>query len=148
MTLADNKQAFFDYEILEKFEAGLLLHGFEVKSIRSGRASLRASFVFFKQGEPYLNNASVPSYQSLNTPKDYDPNRSRKILLNKKEILHLSNAVQEKGLTLIPLRLYTKGDKIKVEVALAKGKKKFDKRESIKKRDANREIARNIKRRG
>ncbi len=147
-TLSDNKQAFFDYEILEKFEAGLMLYGFEVKSIKLGRASLRSSFISFKQGEPYLNNANIPNYQALNTPKSYDPARLRKILLNKKEILQLYNATQEKGLTLIPLRLYTKGDKIKVEVALAKGKKKFDKRESIKKKDTKREIARAIKRRG
>jgi SsrA-binding protein len=146
--LSSNKQAFFDYEILEKFEAGLILYGFEVKSVKLGRASLRSSFIFFKNGEAYLNNANIPNYQALNTPKSYDPNRIRKILLNKKEIVELYNTTQEKGLTLIPLRLYTKGDKIKVEVALAKGKKKFDKRESIKKKDIKREIDRATKKRG
>ncbi len=143
--LSDNKQAFFDYEILEKFEAGLVLFGWEVKSIKLGRASLRGSFVFFKKNNPYLTNANVPAYQIANTPKDYNSIRSRKILLTKKEIKYLSSAVHEQGLTLIPLKLYTKDDKIKVELALAKGKKKFDKRESIKKKDVKREIDRVMK---
>jgi len=143
--LSDNKQAFFDYEILEKFEAGLVLFGWEVKSIKLGRASLRGAFVFFKQ-VPFLVNASIPAYQASNTPKEDDPTRSRKILLSKKEIAYLTTAVQEKGLTVIPLRLYTKGDKIKIELALAKGKKRFDKRETIKKRDVKREIDRELKR--
>jgi SsrA-binding protein len=146
--LSTNKQAFFDYEILKKFEAGLILHGFEVKSVRLGRASLRSSFIFFKNGEAYLNNTNIPNYQALNTPKDYNPNRIRKVLLSKKEIIDLYNSTKEKGLTLIPLRLYTKGDKIKVEVALVKGKKKFDKRDSIKRRDVKREIDRATKKRG
>jgi len=143
--LADNKQAFFNYELLEKLEAGLALKGWEVKSIKLGRASLRGAFIFFKADEPYLINANIPAYQNSNTPKEYSPTQSRKILLKRKEIVYLRSAVQERGLTLIPLRLYTKGDKIKVELALARGKKRFDKRATIKKRDAQREIDRVIK---
>jgi len=143
--LAENKRAGFDYEILEKFEAGIVLIGTEVKSIKSGHMSLAGSYVVSKNNELYLINANVPPYQPKNAPKDYDPLRSRKILIQKSEIAHLADKVHERGLTLLPLNVYTKGGKIKLEFGLALGKKKIDKRERIKKRDTDREIERNLK---
>lgn len=146
--LAENKKAKFDYQILEKFEAGLILNGQEVKSIKSGKSSLKSSFIFFKKTEPYLINASVPPYQPKNSPKDYDPTRARKVLLKKKEIDYLLGKSQQKGLTIIPLKLYTTRGKIKVEIAVGKGKHRADKRETIKKRETEREIQRDLKERG
>jgi SsrA-binding protein len=143
--LADNKKAFYDYKILEKFEAGIVLIGTEVKSIRGGRINLAGSYIVPKDNEFFMINANVPPYQPKNAPSDYDPLRSRKILLRKKEIEHLLGKVKERGLTLLPLNVYTKGGKIKLEFGLAQGKKKIDKRETIKRREAEREIGRNLK---
>jgi len=146
--LSDNRRARFDYEILEKFEAGIVLNGQEVKSIRRGSINLNGSYVVVRGQEPYLVGASVPPYQPKNASPDYDPERSRKLLLNKKEIEYLIGKTQERGLTLIPLKVYTKYAKIKLEFGVGKGKKKSDKRETIKKRDVDREIKREINRRG
>lgn len=147
-TLSDNKKARFDYEILEKFEAGIVLNGQEVKSIRKGNISLKGSYVIIRGGEPYLVGANIPPYQPKNASPDYDPERSRKLLLNKKEIDHLVGKVEERGLTLIPLKVYTKYARIKLEFGIGKGKKKSDKRETIKKRDTDREIKRELNIRG
>ncbi len=147
-TLADNKKARFDYEVLEKFEAGLVLNGQEVKSIRNGNIGLKASYIVIKEGEPYLIGATIPPYQPKNALPDYDPERLRKLLLNKKEIDYLIGKTREKGLTLIPLKVYTKYAKIKLEFGIAKGKRKIDKRETIKKRDGDREIRRELHSRG
>jgi len=138
--LAQNKKAYYNYEILEKFEAGVVLAGYEVKSIKLGRVSLGGSYVVFKGEEPFLLNANIPPYQPKNTPKDYDPTRLRKLLLNKDEIKYLIGKSQQKGLTLVPLRMYTKGGKIKLEVGVARGMKKASKKEILKKRDIDREI--------
>lgn len=146
--LSDNKKARFDYEILEKFEAGIVLNGQEVKSIRNGNISLKGSYVIIRGGEPYLVGANIPPYQPKNASPDYDPERSRKLLLNKKEIDHLVGKVEERGLTLIPLKVYTKYARIKLEFGIGKGKKKSDKRETIKKRDTDREIKRELNIRG
>lgn len=143
-----NKRARFDYDVLEKFEAGIVLAGYEVKSIKQGMVSLGGSYVVFKDEEPYLLNANIHPYQPKNMPKDYDPSRLRKLLLNKDEIKYLIGKSEQKGLTLVPLRLYTKGDKIKLEFALARGRKKASKKEVIKKRDTDREIERELKARG
>ena len=143
--LAENKRARFDYQILETFEAGIVLNGQEVKSIRKGKASLKGAFLVFKGEEPYLINVNIPPYQPKNAPSDYDPERARKVLLKKREIKYLLGKSKEKGLTLIPLRLYTKAGKIKVEIGIARGKRKPDKREEIKKREIEREIRRAIK---
>ncbi len=145
---SENKKAYFTYEILEKFEAGIVLIGQEVKSIRSGRISLKGSYVILKGEEPYLVGANIPSYQPKNAPPDYVPERPRKLLLNKLEIKRLIGKTKEKGLTLIPLKVYTKGAKIKLEFGIGKGKKKADKRETIKKREAEREMRRALKSRG
>ncbi|MDD3399664.1 MAG: SsrA-binding protein SmpB [Candidatus Paceibacterota bacterium] len=146
--LAENRRARYDYEILEKFEAGVVLAGYEVKSIKLGRVSLGGSYVVFKDEEPFLLNANIPPYQPKNTPKDYDPTRLRKLLLNKDEIKYLIGKSQQKGLTLVPLRMYTKGGKIKLEVGVARGMKKASKKEILKKRDIDREIDRELKARG
>ncbi len=144
---AENRKARFNYEILEKYEAGIELLGSEVKSVRGGQMSLEGAFVIVRGGEVYLINATVPPYQVKNTPSDYDPLRNRKLLLTKKEITELSGNEKNKSLTIVPISVYNKGRKIKVEVALVKGKKKFDKRETLKKRDTDREIRRKIKER-
>jgi|SRR3989338_8101381 len=142
---AENRKARFDYEILEKYEAGIELLGTEVKSVRGGKMSLEGSFIIVRGGEAYLINANVPPYQPKNAPKDYDPLRNRKILLTKKEIAELSSGESNKSLTIVPLSVYNKGKKIKLGLALVKGKKKYDKRETIKKRDTEREIRREYK---
>ena len=142
---AENRKAYFNYEILEKYEAGIELLGVEVKSVRGGRMSLEGAFVIVRGGEAYLINANIPPYQPKNTPKDYGPLRNRRLLLTKKEIAELAGSEKNKSLTIVPVLVYNKNRKIKVEIALVKGKKKFDKRETIKKRDTDREIRREIK---
>jgi len=137
---AENRKAYFNYEILEKFDAGMVLTGQEVKSIKSGRINLAGSYVVLKDSEVYLIGASIPPYQPQNAPADYDPSQSRKLLLNKKEINYLIGKSAERGLTLVPLKVYTKNRRIKLEFGVGKGKKKFDKRETIKKREMEREI--------
>ena len=142
---AENRKARFNYEILEKYEVGIELLGVEVKSVRGGQMSLEGAFVIVRGGEVYLINANIPPYQVKNTPKDYDPLRNRKLLLTKKEIAELAGNEKNKSLTIVPISVYNKGRKIKVEIALVKGKKKFDKRETLKKRDTDREIRREYK---
>ena len=142
---AENRKARFDYEIVEKYEAGIELLGQEVKSVRSGQMSLEGAFVIVRGGEAFLINANIPPYQVKNAAKDYDPLRNRKLLLTKKEIGELADSGRNKSLTIVPISVYNKGRKIKVNVALVKGKKKFDKRESLKKRDTEREVRREYK---
>lgn len=145
--LAINKKAGFDYEFLEKFEAGIILSGQEVKSIRQGQASLLGSFVVLnRNNEAFLTNAQIPPYKAAGRLPDYDSRRSRKLLLKKKELSYLAVKLNQQGLTLIPISLYTKDRKIKLEFALAKGKKKSDKREVLKAREAKRDIGRALKR--
>ena len=144
---AENRKARFNYEILEKYEAGIELLGVEVKSVRSGRMSLEGAFVVVRGGEAFLINSNIPPYQPNNTPKDYDPLRNKKLLLTKKEIATLAGSEKNKSLTIVPISVYNKGRKIKVEIALVKGKKKQDKRETIKKRETDREIRREYKER-
>lgn len=147
-TLALNRKISFDYEILEKFEAGLALFGHEVKSAKLGRISLKGSYVTAKDSELFLTNANIPLYANAGNVKTYDPERSRKLLLKKKEIRYLIGKSQSEGLTLVPLRVYTKNRLLKLEFALAKGKKKFDKREKIKKRETDRDARRKLRRLG
>ena len=141
----ENRKARFNYEILEKYEAGIELLGTEVKSVRGGQMSLEGAFVIIRGGEAFLINANIPPYQAKNVGADYDPLRNRKLLLTKKEIAELAGNDKNKSLTIVPISVYNKGRKIKVEIALVKGKKKFDKRETLKKRDADREMRREIK---
>lgn len=146
--IAENKKAYFNYEILEKFEAGISLLGQEVKSLKTFGVNLAGNYVILKDEEIFWVGANIPPYQPGNTPASYEPEKSRKLLLRKPEIIHLIGKSKQKGLTLIPLKLYTKNSQIKLEFAVAKGKKKFDKRESIKKREAEREIQRELKEKG
>lgn len=140
--LAENRKARFDYEILETFEAGLVLSGAEVKSARGGRMNLTGSYVNFIGGELHLIGANIAPYQPKNQPPDYDPSQSRKLLLKKSELDYLAGKTQQKGLTLVPIKVYNKGRRIKLELALARGKKEYEKREKIAKREAAREIER------
>lgn len=140
-----NKKAYFDYEILEKYEAGIELKGFEVKSVKNGKMNLKGSFIITKGGEFFLINAHIPPYQPGNTPSNYDPYRNRKLLLKKREIKSLIGKTKQKGLTLVPLRVYNRDRKIKVEIALAKAKRKHSKKEKIKERDIKREMEREMK---
>lgn len=144
---AENRKAYFNYEILEKYEAGIELLGVEVKSVRGGKMSLEGAFVVVRGGEVFLINANVQPYQVNNMPQDYDPLRNKKLLLTKKEITKLADSEKNKSLTIVPISVYNKGRKIKVEIALVKGKKKQDKRETIKKRETDREIRREYKER-
>ncbi|KKU67846.1 MAG: SsrA-binding protein [Parcubacteria group bacterium GW2011_GWA2_47_16] len=143
--LIQNKKAHFDYEILEKLTAGIELFGFEVKSLRDKKGSLEGAYVTVRGGEAYLMNANIPPFQTNNTPTSYDPVRNRRILLTKKEIATLSATESKKGLTIVPISVYNKGRKLKVEIATVRGKKQFDKRENTKKREAEREIRREMK---
>lgn len=142
---AQNRKIHFDYEILEKYECGIELLGTEVKSVRGGRMSLEGSFVIIRGGEAFIINASIPPYQMANAPKDYDPLRNRKLLLTKKEIGELADTEKNKALTIVPMSVYNKTRKIKVEIALVRGKKKHDKRETTKKRETDRELRREFR---
>jgi len=142
---ARNNKASFDYEILDTYEAGIVLSGQEVKSIRNKRAKLDGAFVIIRGGEAFIVNLAIPAYQAINAPKNYDPERPRKLLFSKKELDILDRATNTERLTAIPLSLYNKGRTIKVGVAIARGKKNFDKRESIKARDTKRDIDRTLK---
>jgi SsrA-binding protein len=140
-----NKKARFDFEILETFEAGLVLAGHEVKAIRMGRGKLEGGHVIIRGKEAFLVGISISHYQEANEPKSYEQDRTRKLLLSKKELALLEQKGEQAGLTIIPISLYNKGSKIKLEVGLARGKKKQDKRETIKDRDSKREIGRILK---
>lgn len=142
---AENRKAYFNYEIIEKITAGIELLGFEVKAIKAGRMSLDGSYAIIRGNEAFLINAGITSLQPKNTPKDYNERRNRKLLLTKKEIRKLAGSEKQNGLTLIALSVYNMGHKIKVELGLAKGKKSRDKRESIKKRESDREMRRTLK---
>lgn len=142
---ARNKKVYFKYTILEKLRAGISLLGQEVKAIKSGRISLGGSYVIIRGGEAFLIGANIPAYQPRNSRPDYNPERDRKLLLQKTEINHLIGKIKQKGLTIAPLRVYNTKGKIKLDIAIVKGKKKFDKRETIKKRDAKVEMARILK---
>ncbi len=144
-TYINNRKVHFDYEIKKTYEAGLNLLGFEVKAIKNSKGNLAGAFCIVRGNEVYLVGAHISPYQQNNTPKDYEPTRTRKLLLNKREIKELSTAEGTKGLTLVPLSLYSKGRHIKISIAIAQGKKKYDKRETIKKRDIDREMRREYK---
>ena len=141
-TLISNKKIRKDYEVRETFSAGIELFGFEVKSLKNGRGSLDGSHITIRGEEAYLINAHIPPYQPANTPSFYDERRNRKLLLQKKEILKLDSEEKKKGLTIVPLSVYNNGRKIKLELALVRGKKKHDKRETIKKKDSKRDLER------
>ena len=140
-----NKKAHFNFEILKRYEAGLVLSGHEVKSIRAGKGNLKGAHVLVRGGEAFLVGASITEYQPANTPRSYEPERTRKLLLSKKELLEIENQTEKAGLTAIPIKLYNTGSKIKLEIAVARGKRKHDKRETLKARDSKRDIERTLK---
>lgn len=143
--LISNRRAKFDYEIQETFDAGIVLVGKEVKSLKKKQGKLESAYAYVKGSEIYLLNFYIPPYQPKNTMGVVDPERSRKLLLKRKEIDYLTGKLNEKKFTLIPLKVYLKNGKIKLELGLAKGKTKYDKRESIKKRETERELRKNFK---
>mgnify|MGYP001344531773 CR=1 FL=1 len=142
--ICNNKKAYHNYFIEEKFEAGMVLTGTEVKSLRLGKANLNDSFALVKNGEAFLNNLHISPYDFGNR-QNHDPDRMRKLLLHKKEIARLFGKIREQGYSVVPLRLYFKNGMVKVEIGLAKGKKLYDKREDLKKKDQKREMAQAFK---
>jgi SsrA-binding protein len=146
MALITNRRARFDYDILDTFEAGLSLFGTEVKSLRSGQGKLDGSYVVIRGGEALLVGASIPAFQQKNVSPEYDPERARTLLLTQKELKELEQKSEKQGLTIVPLSLYNKGRLLKLEIAIARGKKKTDKRQSIMKRETDRNIRRELKR--
>ena len=145
MSLIEHKKVRLNYEILEEFEAGMELQGGEVKSLRDGQGKLEGSHIVVRGGEAYVVGMSIPSYQPKNTPKGYDPERARRLLLTKKELTELGGLEGQKGLTIVPLRVYNKGRNLKLRIAAVRGLKKHDKRSILKERDAKRHIERTLK---
>ena len=147
MTLVANKKAHLKYAPLERFAAGLELLGTEVKALRAKQGSLDGARVVVRGGEAFIVGMTIPPYQTANTPKSYDPERARRLLLNKKEVAELLAAEAKKGLTIIPFEVYTAGRFVKARIAIVRGKGKSDRREDLKKRDAARETGRVLKNR-
>jgi SsrA-binding protein len=143
--LIEHKKVTFDFELLETYEAGVQLFGTEVKSLRAHHGKLEGAHVTVRGGEAFLIGAEIPAFQPANTKGDYDPKRNRRLLLTKKELAELAKGEEQAGLTIVPISMYNKGRVIKLKLAIAKGKKKADKREDIKKRESLREIARAMK---
>ncbi|ETB64005.1 TPA: SsrA-binding protein SmpB [Candidatus Nomurabacteria bacterium] len=142
----ENRKAHFNYSIEDTYEAGIELTGGEVKSIRSGSGNINSAFCIVRGGEAFIIGMNIPPYQPKNTSDGYDPEKTRKLLLSKKEIKKLGEKDDIKGLTLVPLSVYSKGPYIKVSIAIGRGKKTYDKRETIKGRDLDREMEREYKR--
>ena len=145
IVLAENKKVRFEFELMETYEAGIELFGFEVKAVKNHRMNLEGSYVFPRYGELFLVGSTIAPYQPKNTPKDYEPMRERRLLLHKKEISYLLGKISQRGLTIIPIKVYTKSGRIKLEIALARRMKKYDKRERIKERESKRKIERVLK---
>ena len=141
-----NKKAGFEYTLLEKFEAGLQLKGTEIKSLRQGACQLKDSYISFKKDEAYLQNAHISPYKFSGLSNNHEPERLRKLLLHRHELNKIKGALQKKGLTCVPTKVYLKNGLAKIEIALAKGKKKWDKREASRKKTMQREIRKNLKR--
>lgn len=144
--ISDNRQARYLYEILESYEAGIVLVGTEVKSIRAGKVNLKDGYAIIRQGEAWLSNVHISPYQAGGDYFNHEPRRDRKLLLHRQEINRLLGKVEQQGLTLVPLKMYFKGGRVKISLGLAKGKKIYDKRESIKRREDQRDMARAMKR--
>lgn len=143
--LLQNKKAYFNYEIMDTFDCGIELFGFEVKTLRKNQGSIEGSHVTIRGGEAFLIGASIPAIQPKNAPADFDPLRNRRLLLNKKEISKLAGNESKASLTIVPISVYNSGRFIKVKIAIARGKKKFDKRETIKRRQSERDVRRELK---
>ena len=145
VNLAEHKKARLNYEILEEYEAGLELLGLEVKSLRAKHGRLEGAHIVVRGGEAFVVGMSIPPYQVTNTPADYVPERTRRLLLTKKELTTLLEYEGQKGLTIVPLSVYNKGSKLKLKIGIARGRKKYDKREVLKERDTKRDMDRTLK---
>ncbi|MFA7252746.1 MAG: SsrA-binding protein SmpB [Candidatus Paceibacterota bacterium] len=144
-SLIHNKKVFFNYEVTEKFTAGIELFGFEVKTLRLKRGIIDNAYVTIRGGEAFLVASNIPAFQPKNAPETFDPKRNRKLLLTKKELKRLAEIESKKGLTIVAIAVYNAGHKLKLEIGIARGKKTFDKRETIKRRETDREIRRTLK---
>src|SRR3989344_2503095 len=144
-SLAENRKARFNYELLQEMEAGIELLGHEVRAVRTGKMTLEGAHITVRGGEAYLVGATISPYQPNNLPVGYEPTRNRRLLLTRKEIEKLENVEHSKGLTIVPILVYNKNRRIKVRIAIARGKKKFDKRARLRKRDDEREMIRELK---
>jgi SsrA-binding protein len=142
MAIVNNKKAYYEYHIIEEYEAGIVLLGSEVKSIRQANVTLNDSFIYIKSGEVWIKNLKVSRYNQTHMLEKHDENRDKKLLLTKKQIQKIEKSLQDKGITCIPLSIFTKNNRIKVKIGIAKGKKLYDKRESIKKKDIERDMQR------
>ena len=145
MAFIETKKVRLEYELLETFESGAELFGYEVKAIKNGMGSLEGARVMVRGGEAFLVGATISPYQEKNTPDSYDTERSRRLLLNKKEIEQIAGAESKKGLTIVPIKWYNTNRRVKIEIAIARHKKKHDKRQTLKERDTKRQIERTLK---
>lgn len=143
MSISVNRKANFEYFILDEYDAGIVLLGSEVKSIRQGNVTMTDSFIYIKDGEVWLKNLKVARYSQTHSAEPHDENRDKKLLLTKKQIQKIEKSLQDKGITCIPLKIFTKSNRIKVKIGVAKGKKLYDKRNTIKERDMKRDLQRN-----
>lgn len=144
MTISTNRKANYEYHIIEQWVAGVVLFGNEVKSIRAGNVNITDSFIYMKDGEVWLKNLKVARYSQMHPSDKHEENRDKKLLLTKKQIQKISKELQNTGITCIPLSVFVQKNKIKVNIAVVKGKKNYDKRQSIKERDIKRELQRSI----
>lgn len=144
MSIVNNRKAYFEYHILEEFEAGIVLLGSEVKSIRLGNVTLTDSFIYLKSGEVWIKNFKVARYKQTHLSEKHEDNREKKLLLTKTQIIKISRMMEDKGITCVPLSVFSKNNKLKVKVGVVKGKKLYDKRASIKERDIKREMQRGL----
>lgn len=144
MKITTNRKAYYEYFVLEDFDAGLMLMGAEVKSVREGNVSIVDCFAYIANGEVWLKNMKVARYKQTHIAEKHDENRDKKLLLNRKEIDRIEKLLQDKGTTMVPLEIFTAHNRIKVKIGVVKGKKLYDKRETIKKRDMDREIRRTV----
>jgi SsrA-binding protein len=142
--IALNRRARYEYTFIEEFDCGIILVGSEVKSVRMGNVTMVDAFIYIKDNEVWIKNLKVAAYKSAHTLDKHEENRDKKLLLNKKEITRIKRKLEDKGITAIPLGMFIKNNRIKIKIAVAKGKKNFDKRASIKERDLTREMQRNI----
>lgn len=144
MKITTNRKAYYEYFVLEDFDAGLMLMGAEVKSVREGNVSIVDCFAYIVNGEVWLKNMKVARYKQTHVAEKHDENRDKKLLLNRKEIDRIEKLLQDKGTTMVPLEIFTAHNRVKVKIGVVKGKKLYDKRETIKKRDMDREIRRTV----
>jgi SsrA-binding protein len=144
MSIVTNRKAFYEYHVLEEFEAGIVLLGSEVKSIREGNVTLTDSFIYLKSGEVWIKNFKVSRYKQTHFAEKHEENRDKKLLLTKVQIIKISRMMEDKGTTCVPLSVFSKNNKLKVKIGVVKGKKLYDKRQSIKERDIKRELQRGL----